>query len=135
MTPAERIAEIRKRCEAATPGPWHQAGVHGNGVIQTSHITRDVWTIANTFHAKEVDTPFIAHSREDIPWLLSQLEAVTKRNETQARTIDSIVFERDEARAEAERLQQALQNVYDLELHPAFTDQSDSPLPWKSEEK
>lgn len=53
----DRIAEIRKRCEAATPGPWD--------IILNGHNIKVERTPAN------ID--FIAHAREDIPYLLVQL--------------------------------------------------------------
>lgn len=61
------IEEIQSRleiCAKATPGPWHQSAAEKrNLVIQTAHITRDVWTIARTDHDCEVNSAFIAASR------------------------------------------------------------------------
>ena len=53
----KRIEEIKARCEAATPGPWD--------IILNGHNIKVERTPAN------ID--FIAHAREDIPWLLDQL--------------------------------------------------------------
>lgn len=53
----DRISEIRARCEAATPGPWD--------IILNGHNIKVERTPAN------ID--FIAHAREDIPYLLAQL--------------------------------------------------------------
>ena len=90
---AGRLAEIRARAEAATPGHW---GVHydGNGTYtieaQPRHIPGvgsvregDVATLhgahedAQPYH----DSGFMARAREDVPWLLdrvAELEALVK---------------------------------------------------------
>lgn len=77
-----KLDAIRARLEAATPGPWHQSDV--NRVIQTSHITRDVWTICETREHPIKDTPFIANAPTDIKALLDEvtsLEAKVKELE------------------------------------------------------
>ena len=47
----ERLAQIRARVQAATPGPW----------------------TTKTLHTTLADADFIAHSRQDIPDLLAEL--------------------------------------------------------------
>lgn len=59
----KRIEEIKARCEAATPGPWD--------IILNGHNIKVERTPAN------ID--FIAHAREDIPWLLDQLAEAQRR--------------------------------------------------------
>jgi hypothetical protein len=44
LTPRELLASLP---EGATPGPWYVAK-DGQSILQTSHITRDVWTIPRT---------------------------------------------------------------------------------------
>ncbi len=64
MTLLEQIESRLAVCAKATPGPWHQSAAEKrNLVIQTAHITRDVWTIARTDHDCEVNSAFIAASR------------------------------------------------------------------------
>jgi hypothetical protein len=84
---AERLAAIRERADAATPGPWfpfdayplhtedekHAAariGPVGQGGITGSRFygepTMDLFGTA-------ADLQFAAQAREDIPWLLEQL--------------------------------------------------------------
>jgi hypothetical protein len=58
LTP-EQIEAIRKRAEAATPGPWLLYGVG----------------------LSRADFDYIKHARQDIPALLSALEAAEKANE------------------------------------------------------
>lgn len=65
MTNGQRIAEIRERAEKATPGPWNHS--YYNSVSSAYNNIGDMNTEGNA--------EFIAHSREDIEWLLSQLAA------------------------------------------------------------
>lgn len=67
MITADRLVEIRARCDAATQPPWRKS--ESGGIIQTQHITRDVWTIPHV----EADLDFIAHSRQDIEDLLAEV--------------------------------------------------------------
>lgn len=55
---------IRRRLEAATPGPWEYQGL-GEITSATGFITTD---------AEAHDGPFIAHAREDVPALLAEVE-------------------------------------------------------------
>lgn len=74
----DRLTEIKVRCEAATPGPWvygcRDIYVNRPYAIRTSDlIAADI--------AREEDRAFIAHAREDIPWLLADLERVTRERD------------------------------------------------------
>ena len=74
MTPAvlSRLKEIRAREQAATPGEW----VHPDAWDGTS--SREVWTRGGVQVAARLspaDAEFIAHAREDLPFLLAQIEA------------------------------------------------------------
>lgn len=64
---SKRLDEIEKRAEKATKGPWTPTQT---GIVQTAHTTRDVWHIP---YAAE-DISFIAHAREDIPWLVAEVK-------------------------------------------------------------
>ena len=79
-----RIAEIQQRCEAATPSPWevekyyhdepYEQFIKSAAVVSTYEdgskgtITRNNWS-----NPVVADLEFIAHAREDIPYLLAQL--------------------------------------------------------------
>ena len=79
-----RIAEIQQRCEAATPSPWevekyyhdepYEQFIKSAAVVSTCEdgskrtITRNNWS-----NPVVADLEFIAHAREDIPYLLAQL--------------------------------------------------------------
>jgi hypothetical protein len=62
----EQIAEIAKRVNAASLGPWEAP--ESLGLVLT---TRNNWTIADGVSAN--DAEFIAHARDDIPALLMAL--------------------------------------------------------------
>ncbi len=79
MTP-EQFAEIRARCEAATPGPWqaHHRHVHcspsddeqsGLGL----EVTGPPEPTLRGMYACAADANFIAHSRADVPALLAYI--------------------------------------------------------------
>lgn len=69
-----RLAEIRARAEAATPGPWEHEyderdawRVFGNPAMLTTVLTPGI-------PPRYSDAAFIAHAREDIPFLLAEVE-------------------------------------------------------------
>jgi hypothetical protein len=79
----ERIAEIQARCEAATAAPWVVEELDG---YITGHVTakvhdycgnsgraarRDSVTHSDSMIQRDAD--FIAHAREDVPWLLDEI--------------------------------------------------------------
>lgn len=91
----DRLDEIRQRAEAATPGPWEfDSHVHGEkGCRCFSHFVVTGYTLTNPFpccdetaEAKGAsndctstvvtfdDATFITHAREDIPYLLAEVE-------------------------------------------------------------
>lgn len=97
---AERLSEIRERTEKATPGPWSAADEHGLLGPESSAAwcvsrmrpgfesmgDRDVdeqgrrggylYDIAEIFCDEKRESPdaeFIAHAREDIPDLLTEI--------------------------------------------------------------
>lgn len=70
------INAIRKRCDAATPGPWVVATNGPRDVVITQPI-HEMFRVAF-----REDAEFIAHARTDIPALLArvrELEAAMQR--------------------------------------------------------
>lgn len=67
-----KFQKIHSLIENATAEPWQ---VSGSGedlhLVQTNHLTRDVWTIPRTEH----DIQFIAAARTLMPLLLEVAEA------------------------------------------------------------
>lgn len=79
-----RIEEVKARYEAATDGPWTYAWIQAEGVVIQSGIDSvDLTSIPRPqepyFYVcrdayGEPNGQFIAHSREDIPWLVKMVE-------------------------------------------------------------
>ena len=90
MTP-ERLEEIRKRAEAATPGPWQVddppvgylriiGGVDGD--VYDDGSMKAIYTIVCDIHEdddEQVNASFIANARQDIPDLLAALDDALAR--------------------------------------------------------
>ncbi len=73
----EYLEEVRRRCEAATPGPWISYVEGRDHTSGDSVIVRgpegseeDLYVIGGT----AADQDFIAHARQDIPLLLKEIE-------------------------------------------------------------
>ena len=70
----KRIAEIRERCEKATPGPWEARW------LDDCFIEPKICMIpANgcyDYSKFEENSQFTAHAREDIPYLLGEIESL-----------------------------------------------------------
>jgi len=72
MTLSQLLADVKKLDEAATRGSWRVSGQH---IIQTDHITRDIWEIATQGnHESPGDMPLIAHYRTSAPILARIVE-------------------------------------------------------------
>ena len=71
----------RKRCDAATPGPWTSI-IEGRdqALGGASFIQRDKYGMSDLYlHGGTVeDQDFIAHARQDIPLLLDEIERLRK---------------------------------------------------------
>ena len=78
----EYFDEVRKRCEAATPGPWisiiegRDQPLGGDSFVQRGKdgIEADLYLSGNTID----DQDFIAHARQDIPLLVDEIERLRK---------------------------------------------------------
>ena len=79
MPERDRISEIRARVNAATPGPWTlcdngtevmsvHAEPYGPAVLVDTRFFRE----ADNLRERE-DAAFIAHAREDVPYLLDRI--------------------------------------------------------------
>jgi hypothetical protein len=69
----DRLAEIRARVEAATPGPWELVEVGDN--VPLCVEVRIGFAADDVVGANNV---FVTHARTDIPWLLAELNAVNE---------------------------------------------------------
>lgn len=69
----ERIAEIRRRARGATPGPWR----HEDRYIMALRVKSIAELPCGSVRHMDVDdrnAEFIAHARQDVPWLLERLD-------------------------------------------------------------
>jgi hypothetical protein len=73
---AEELEAIRKRAEAATPGPWGYAD-RDNVVFTANADYKYAVEIAEEVGHK-FDGEFIAHAREDVPKLLAEIERLRR---------------------------------------------------------
>ena len=85
MTP-ERLAEIRARCEAASPGPWFAmfiAGAGGGGADVSANDEQGTYHVAECSRIVEADgtlpqtkanRDFVCEARRDIPDLLAEVD-------------------------------------------------------------
>ncbi len=85
MTRSERLEEIRKRAEAATKGPWtHALGCDADtaagGCFARGPFLGGIGDVPSPMEwddadrQSDVDQDFINNAREDIPWLLAEVE-------------------------------------------------------------
>lgn len=81
MTPTAQIAAIRQRAKQATPGPWsyercedERGGIDYDIESWSKPAQRRDTKIACGAESR-FDADFIAHAREDIPFLLQQWDA------------------------------------------------------------
>ena len=68
----DRTEEIRARCEAATPGQWSGLRAAYQDCLLVKKINDGEYLMTQN------DINFIAHAREDIPWLLSRNDELTQ---------------------------------------------------------
>ncbi|MBF8201655.1 hypothetical protein [Bacillus subtilis] len=77
-----KLEEIRQRADAATEGPWRTGKQSPNGL-------NNIGTIGGLLTAQttdEDDAKYIAHARQDIPWLISEIDRLNSG-------IDSVLYD------------------------------------------
>jgi len=74
----EELQAIKARAEKATPGPWEQLSGEWYGEPRNL-VQCDECTITEHVYKKS-DADFIAHSREDIPALIAEVERLQAEN-------------------------------------------------------
>lgn len=68
----QRLAEIEARTKAATPGPWRREG-DWNDIAAIDTDGTPYGVAGNDESISHPDAEFIAHAREDVPWLIERL--------------------------------------------------------------
>jgi len=82
MLTDERIAEIRARVEAATPGPWEVDDKYSDQFVVCEldeYVAVSASTDADIGLDGRADAEFIAHARQDIPDLLDERDMLIQR--------------------------------------------------------
>ena len=120
-----RLAEIRERLAASTPGPWKaipcddnpadarhpdasdRCEVRCNGITAGNEWDRIVTTDSGVYDPCMHDAALIAHAPEDLAWLLDLLEAV-ERDHVIAEMAEKLLHERDMALVRIGVLESAL---------------------------
>jgi hypothetical protein len=77
----EHLNEVRRRCDAATSGPWISSVEGRDHMSGDSVIIRGVDGAEEDLYligAIEEDQDFIAHARQDIPLLLDEIARLRK---------------------------------------------------------
>jgi hypothetical protein len=90
-----RLAQIRARADAATPGPWKDSGTNRGKLIVSES---DPWPVLELYGpdsehrvvARFRDLEFMADARTDIPWLLERVEALERERDEYLAAVLSI---------------------------------------------
>lgn len=105
------LEKLKQLCAQATSGPWTAdvwIETDGNGWRATGphHEDHDCWTEPGCpdEQAAQRDAAFIAAAREAVPALVAEVERLTDAKLYGEKVCAQLVAERDEARAEVERL-------------------------------
>jgi len=83
MMDSAELEAIRKRCDAATAGPWEsfvegRDHLGGNDFIRTGGLD-DQSPDIELLGASTADQDFIAHARQDIPRLLDEIQRLKQK--------------------------------------------------------
>jgi hypothetical protein len=87
----DRIAAIRERCEKATPGPWKIDTYENDHRVTIGTVEAKQRHVANWVYLN--DAVFIAHSRSDIPYLLTEIDRLTAELFGFSEQLETVKFE------------------------------------------
>lgn len=86
-----QIEAIEKRCNEATPGPWEE-GFTYHGSQHCGAVRHNGRVVCETRYFdmgnSEPNAEFIAHAREDIPFLLNEVKRLTAELERPRTTLN-----------------------------------------------
>lgn len=116
MSANNRLAEIKARAAAATPGPWRPlvdlcgcpdpCDCGGEFIVGISLPREeplagsDFGQISEIGEASEEDQQFLIHSRADVDWLTAEVERLRADRDRYRRWLGEALKERDAAQAE-----------------------------------
>lgn len=92
LTPAERIAAIKERLAASSAGPWRACGEERGGCQCCLVFGKNAIVAKSTYNegdeeeqpGRREDASFIAHAKQDIPWLLDLVETAPETESAEA---------------------------------------------------
>ncbi|PCK21866.1 hypothetical protein CEY02_06540 [Bacillus pumilus] len=97
-----KLEEIRQRADAATEGEWCEGYNH---YVLIDNFKGSYQTFSVATCTRKEDTEFIAHARQDIPWLISEIDRLNSG-------IDSVIYDlRNEDTNDPYVLDQVIQNL------------------------
>ena len=109
---AARLAAIRQRCDAATPGPWkifHMDSLAGGQRRHIRHAEQLTWIAElNINDSDDADGEFIANAIEDLPYLLTRVATLEQDRDKWQAHHDAMVKQNVFLRAHIETLTTAL---------------------------
>lgn len=110
----ERLAEIRARCEAATEGPWRVSPYKSGKYLSVEFLIdgKPFASVALYVH-DETDADFIAAARQDVPYLLDEIEARDERLKFSLSVLNEHLDAHKEKDAEIARLTAVIQESID----------------------
>jgi hypothetical protein len=111
-TPESRLAEIKARTDAATPGPWlHYSSAQTNEVHTDPKRPVAAWMGFDGTRNAKANARFIAHARSDIPWLLSEVARLRADSARDTQRLDELEELRRSGRLQLFRLQPSVVGV------------------------
>ena len=113
MLTDERIAEIRARVEAATPGPWEVDDKYSDQFVVCEldeYVAVSASTDADIGLDGRADAEFIAHARQDVPDLLDERDVLIQRLATMENLASGILAAAIDEGA-GEKVSEALTNL------------------------
>jgi len=101
-----RLSEIKQRVEKATKGPWETETAN-----PVTFVNSPGGKIAYATVDRMVNAQFIAHSREDVPWLILEVERLELKFNRLMETYDRQITLKEKYYSEVERLRGVLDEI------------------------
>lgn len=108
----QRLSEIEARANAATVGPWTYTCYDWETIMVSKSIdAKPVAYVPTKGPEKTPDSRFIAHAREDIPWLIAELRKALKAQSVNHLALGDAIEERDALKTQCQSLQESLERA------------------------
>lgn len=112
------LSEIKKRCEAAFPGPWNWPSRWNGGYSAEAWedgLPIVVCTANTNFKWAEPTAEFIAHARQDVPALIAEVERLREESGGKDRDIKKLRGDIGEAEAILVRREETIERLQAIE--------------------